>query len=364
MINNQIILIMKKLLLNLFAVALILSSGIFTACSNDDDGKKDDRNPVKIEKKNETALLLCSFGSSYSQPQATYDKIIADYKEAYPNTDIYMSFTSRQIISSVYNKLGKAYAYPDQWLPAIASAGYKKVYVQSLHIIPGEEYLSLMNTDVKKNFMIPNPDIIVAKGACLLETDEDVKEVAEILYKYYKERLDAGEVVALMGHGNPDTEYTHANGRYNELEATLQGLSGEKNIFVGTVDWGEKMFSHIREELKAFAERKNKAPKDITVNLAPLMSIAGDHAQNDMLGDLEDGQTMANVDPEENDHDAEFSWKLKIQKMGFKINTKGTITDEKDFNVVGLADHTAIRQIWLNHMKEAVKEASSWNGDK
>mgnify|MGYP000662339737 CR=1 FL=1 len=38
----------------------------------------------------------------------------------------------------------------DQWLKAIGDAGYKRVAVQSLHVIPGEEYLSLMNTDVKK----------------------------------------------------------------------------------------------------------------------------------------------------------------------------------------------------------------------
>lgn len=37
----------------------------------------------------------------------------------------------------------------DQWLKAIGDAGYKRVAVQSLHVIPGEEYLSLMNTDVK-----------------------------------------------------------------------------------------------------------------------------------------------------------------------------------------------------------------------
>ena len=195
-----------------------------------------------------------------------------------------MSFTSRTIVSRVYAQIGKAYAQPDLWLSAIGKAGYKNVYVQSLHIIPGEEYLSLMNTDVKKNFMIPYPDIKVAKSACLLETEEDVDAVAEILYSYYKARLDKGEVVALMGHGNPDTEYTHANERYTQLENALQALSGEKNIFIGTVDWGNMMFSHIRDEIKAFAPRIGITEgnyKTVTVNLAPLISTAGDHSQND-----------------------------------------------------------------------------------
>lgn len=351
---------MRKLLINLFAVALILATGVFTACSDDDD-KNDDRSAVKIDKKHDTALLLCSFGSTYAQPLATYDKIIADYKAAYPNTDIYMSFTSATIVTRVNAKEGNAYAQPDVWVKAIGAAGYKNVYVQSLHIIPGEEYLNLMNRDVKKSLMVAFPNVKVAKSPCLLETEEDVDKVAQILYSYYKPRLDKGETVVLMGHGNPDSEYTHANTRYDQLEEALQALSGQKNIIVGTVDYGSKMFTQVRDELIAFAASKNKNYKDITVNLAPLMSIAGDHAQNDLLGGLEDGKTMNDVDPYESDHEAEYSWMLKLEKLGFIISTDGSNINDKGFNVVGLGDHSAIRQLWLNHMVEAIKKAQSWN---
>lgn len=351
---------MRKLLINLFALAFILSAGVFTACSDDDDNN-DDRSAVKIDKKHDTALLLCSFGSTYAQPLATYDKIIADYEAAYPNTDIYLSFTSATIVTRVNAKEGNAYAQPDVWVKAIGNAGYKNVYVQSLHIIPGEEYLNLMNRDVKKTLMVSFPDIKVAKSPCLLETEEDVDDVAQILYNYYKTRLNNGEVVVLMGHGNPDSEYTHANTRYDQLEDALQALSGQKNIIVGTVDYGEKMFTQVRDELKAFAAGKGKEYKDITVSLAPLMSIAGDHAQNDLLGGLEDGQTMDDVDPYEPDHEAEYSWKLKLQKLGFTISTDGTNIEDNGFNVIGLGDHKAIRGIWLSHMVEAVKNAESWN---
>lgn len=356
--------IMNNLGKYFFVLSLVFGMGMFLSCSKDDDKKESKQGPVEIVKKNKTALLLCSFGSTYQQPQATYDQIIADYKAAYPNTDIYMSFTSATIVSRVFAQIGIAYAQPDLWLKAIADAGYETVYVQSLHIIPGEEYLSLMNTKVKKDFMIPNPDIVVAKSACLLETEEDVEIVADILYQYYKDRLDRGEVVALMGHGNPDTEYTHANQRYTQLEESLQKRSGEKNIFVGTVDWGSMMFSHIRKEIEAFAIRKGITAenyKDVVVSLAPLMSIAGDHAQNDLLGDLEDGQTTAGIDPYEDDWDAEYSWKLKLSKLGFTISEDGTNTDEKNFNVLGLGDHKEIRMLWLRHMEEAVKNAKSRN---
>lgn len=352
---------MNKFLKSILALVLVTSMSMFIACSSDDDSQDEDRTAVKVEKKHDTALLLCSFGSTYEQPQATYDKIVSDYQAAFPNTDIYVSFTSRTIVTRVYSKLQKAYAQPDLWLKAIGQAGYKTVYVQSLHIIPGEEYLSLMNTDVKKNFMVPFPDVRVAKSACLLETEEDVDAVAKAVYDYYKPRLDKGEVVALMGHGNPDSEYVHANERYNQLEVKLQELSGKKNIFIGTVDWGQKMFSHIREELIAYAAREGKANKDVVVTLTPLMSIAGDHAQNDLLGDLEDGQTAEKINPYEKDQDAEYSWKLKLEKLGFTISKDGTVTSTDGFNVIGLADHKEIRSVWINHMKEAEKNAESWN---
>lgn len=352
--------ILKRLVQNMTSILLLSSVIFFTSCSKDDDSD-DDHNPVRIEKKHDTALLLCSFGSTYEQPQKTYESIVADYREAFPNADVYVSFTSRTIVSRVYAKIGEAFAQPDLWLKAIGEAGYKTVYVQSLHVIPGEEYLSLMNTDVKKNFMIPFADVKVAKGTCLLESDEDIDAVANALYAYYKPRLDNGEVVALMGHGNPDTEYNHANEKYSKLETKLQSLSGEANIFVATVDWGDQMFSHVRESIKTFAASKGKTYGQVVVNLSPLMSIAGDHAQNDLLGDLEEGKTMANVNPDEPDWEAEFSWKLKLQKLGFTISTEGTITDPAKFNVIGLGDHKAIRNVWLSHMKAAVPHAESWN---
>lgn len=345
----------------LLAFMLVMAfTATFTSCSDDDD-KEDNRNPVQINKKSDTALLLCSFGSTYEQPQATYEKIIADFQKEFPSADIYISFTSRTIVSRVYAQLGKAYAQPDLWLSAIAKAGYKNVYVQSLHVIPGEEYLSLMNTDVKKNFMVPNPDVKVAKSACLLNEDEDIEAVATALYNHYKARLVKGEVVALMGHGNPDKEYEHANEKYDQLEKELQRLSGKANIFIGTVDWGEKMFSHVRDGIIEYTESLLKQNSEVTVSLSPLMSIAGDHAQNDLLGDLEPGQKMDDVKPYEDDEDAEFSWKIKLQKLGFKISEDGTLTGDDNFNVIGLADHSAIRKVWVNHMKEAVEEAISWN---
>lgn len=359
---------MKKIYYLCVAV-LLATTAVLSSCSKE-DSKLDDKNPVQVLKKHDTAILLCTFGSTYELPQTTFSAIVKDYEKKYPNADIYLSFTSRTCVSRVGAKIGKYFAQPDLWLRAIGEAGYKKVGVQSLHVIPGEEYLSLMNTDVKKNFMIPFPDIQVAKGACLLDNggekdgDNDVETVANVLYnEFCKEKVEKNEFVILMGHGNPDKEYTHANARYSQLEAALQKLDGDKKrIFVGTVDYGDMMFSYIRQELatatgnpqanNAANGTTQQAANGVVLHLAPLMSVAGDHAHNDMAGDLESPQTVADVNPYEPDHEAEFSWKLKLRKLGYTV-------EESNCYMIGLGDYANLRQVWMGHLD--MSSAESWN---
>lgn len=342
-------------------VAVLLSAIAMTSCSKEKIGT-DDKNPVQVVKKHDTAILLCTFGSTYELPQNTFSAIVKDYEQKYPNADIYLSFTSRTCVSRVGAKIGKYFAQPDLWLRAIGQAGYKTVGVQSLHVIPGEEYLSLMNTDVKKNFMIPFPNIKVAKGACLLV--DEVDATAKILYdEFCKAKVDKGEYVVFMGHGNPDQEYNHANNRYSEMEAALQKLDGgKKRIFIGTVDYGDMMFSYIRKELatatsnpqadNAANGKTQQKANGVSVHLIPLMSVAGDHAHNDMAGDLEDKQTIADVNPYEPDHEAEFSWKLKLRKLGYTV-------EDKNCHMIGLGDFAGLRKIWMSHLD--MSSAESWN---
>lgn len=132
---------------------------------------------------------------------------------------------------------------PDLRLNALGKNNYKRVAVQSLHIIPGEEYLSLMNTDVKKDFVIERyPNVEVLKSPCLVYDENDVKDVATVLYDHYKAKLaEKNHILLLMGHGNPDVNY-NANSNYSEAEEALQQLAPNKNVFVGTVDYGDMLF--------------------------------------------------------------------------------------------------------------------------
>ena len=93
----------------------------------------------------DSALLLVTFGSTYPGPHETFARTRAFFAEAYPDSDIYMAFTSRICIARWYKKTGEQYHTADVILDKIGQAGYKRVRIQSLHIIPGLEFSFIHN---------------------------------------------------------------------------------------------------------------------------------------------------------------------------------------------------------------------------
>lgn len=379
-------------------LATALCTGL-TACGDDDDVEST-LNPAEQQvaqtKQHDTALMLCTFGSTYNESLSVYDDIIADFKSAFPDVDIYMSFTSRTCINRVQASTGIERYELDQWLKAIGNAGYKRLAVQSLHVIPGEEYLSLMNTDIKKYFMIQwFPTVDVLRGANLLSTDEDTEAVAKVLYDHYANKLaDKHNLVLLMGHGNPDANYS-ANQKYADTQAALQAKATNKNIFVGTVDYGDMLFWPKEEEenpadriqdanvvrsqypgciysqIMQYCENNNLQPADVKVYIMPFMSIAGDHAHNDLWG-LEALAENASLDDVELSSN-EYSWRERLSKIGFNvqldfeshpISQAGAdhgITSGCDIKALG--SYPEIRQIWVKHLLEEWKADAWMNGE-
>ena len=380
----------------LLATALCVG---FASCSDNDDVEST-LNPAEQQvaqtKQHDTALMLCTFGSTYNESLSVYEDIIADFKSAFPDTDIYMSFTSRTCINRVQASTGIERYELDQWLKAIGNAGYKRLAVQSLHVIPGEEYLSLMNTDIKKYFMIQwFPQVDVLRGANLLSTDEDTEEVAKVLYTHYADKLsDKHNLVLLMGHGNPDESYS-ANQKYADTQEALQAKAINKNIFVGTVDYGDMLFWPKEEEenpadriqdkdlvrreypnciysqIMQYCENNKLQPADVNVYLSPFMSIAGDHAHNDLWG-LEALAENASLDEVELNSN-EYSWRERLSKIGFNVQLDFESHPlsqagadhgiSSGCNIMALGSYPEIRQIWVKHLREQW-EANAWmNGE-
>lgn len=315
------------------AVLVAMTFGGFTACSDSDDA---DKTPaaLRYEKKHDTAILLVTFGSTYDEPHGTYDKQLAQFKEAFPDADIFFSFTSVTCINRWYAASGEQFITPDKWLGSFIEKGYEHVYVQSLHVIPGEEYQLLRDKYVKSDYNFLVQDLTPAReeaccGTALLTSDEDIEAVAKILVDAFAVQLQAGEAVAFMGHGNPVSDYDHANASYEKIERAMQAYAasayGNGNVFVGTVDYPAMLVDYVIAEMEA-----KGVSKSTPVSLHPLMSIAGDHANNDMA-----------------DEEDEESWISMLKAEGW-TTVKPTVK--------GLGDYPAINAVWIQHLRDAIAE--------
>ena len=310
-------------------------------------------NDVKDNKKHDKVILLVAFGSTWEQAYDAFDTTIKAYKTAFPNYDIFLSYSSAICINRAAageNTDPRYYYAPPFWLNAFADKNvqYDEIVVQSLQVIPGEEYTRVINyiKDFANNANGDLDDKYLSEvelklGVPLLQDkDADVSLVAKELNALYSEKAAEG-VVAFMGHGNPDSYDTYkANVRYTELEEALQKYS--KNYFVGTVDMMDNFKTNVYDRMQKAGIKSGK------VFCHPLMSIDGDHGHNDMAGDDDDNWDGEKFTPNEEGEVEDTSWKMYFQHLGYECN------DDTMINL-GLLELPNIRQIWMNHTQDAIE---------
>jgi sirohydrochlorin cobaltochelatase len=323
---------------------------------------------VKSQKKNNKAILLVAFGSTWQQAFDAFDETVEAYKKAFPQYDVYLSFSSAICINRAAAGENAAdgaeirnYYAPPFWLTAFAQKGvmYSEIVTQSLQVIPGEEYTRVINyiKDFANNANGDLDDdylsrVVLKLGVPLLQDeDKDVNAVAKALNNLYKGQA-ANDIVAFMGHGNPDSYDTYkANVRYTQLEEALQEIN--PHYFVGTVDMMENFKTHVYERMaEAGLNTANRK-----VYLHPLMSIDGDHGHNDMAGDDLPEQfegksyTIDDLLDEANDEGEveDCSWKVFFGAKGSGFTCDNSTMIEK-----GLLELPTIRQIWMDHTRDAI----------
>jgi sirohydrochlorin cobaltochelatase len=320
---------------------------------------------VKKSKKHDKVILLVAFGSTWEQAYDAFDDAVGAYKDTFKDYDVFLSFSSAICINRAAageNVDPRNFYAPNFWLTAFAQEGvqYKEIVVQSLQVIPGEEYTRVINY-IKDFANNANGDLedeylagVTLKLGVPLLQDElvDVPAVANELHALYKDKA-ATDVVAFMGHGNPDAYDTYkANVRYTQLENALQKLS--PNYFVGTVDMMENFKTHVYARMKA----AGLTTKNMKVYCHPLMSIDGDHGHNDMAGDdlpedvdpdnytFAELQAMANEEGEVED----TSW-----KMYFGAKGSGFTCNDDTMIEFGLLELPTVRAVWMQHTADAIE---------
>ena len=258
------------------------------------------------EKPARKAILLVAFGTSDPEAQKTFGRIEEQARKAFPGVEIRWAYTSRMIRHKLA-KEGKALDSPEMALARLMESGYTHVAVLSLHTIPGEEFHELYRNAILYGQMAEGFErILVARP--LLSSPKDMEKVAGVLLKNIPNR-NPSDGVLFMGHGS---ERHPADAIYLAMNQVFQDL--DPNVFVATVD-GKPTVENTLPKLRS---RKIKK-----IFLVPLMSVAGDHARNDMAGDKPN------------------SWKSILAKEGYacEVILKGT------------ADDPEIVNVWLDHLR-------------
>lgn len=259
-------------------------------------------------KEQKTGILLVAFGTSEPSAQAAFDNIDRKVKAAWPDIPVYWAYTSR-IIRHKLAKQGKYLDSPAMALARMADEQFTHVAVQSLHTIGGSEYHDLRRVVGAFKSMGDFESIIL--GYPLLATQSSMEKTVDALFDMIPADRKKEDAVVFMGHG------THhpSNAFYPAL--MFQAQQRDPLVFIGVVEG----YPEIDEIQSWLAEKKTK-----TAWLLPFMSVAGDHAKNDMAGD-------------END-----SWKSILSGAGIQCHTV----------LKGTAEYDGFVDIWLSHLEDVL----------
>jgi len=262
------------------------------------------------KKPDKTGILLVAFGTSVPEATSAIDALVKDAEAAFPGVPVRLAYSSK-IIRDKLAAQGVQKRSPAQALADMAAEGFTKVAVQSLHSIPGREYNDIKATTELFRVM-PKGIARVAVGRPLLYLPEDIEKAAETLLPTLPKHRK-GEAVVLMGHG---TEHP-ANAAYSALQLAL--WKHDPMVFVATVESLPGLDALI-PQLKRHGVR--------TAYLVPFMSVAGDHAHNDMAGKEAD------------------SWASRLAAAG--VTPKPVL--------VGQGSRPAMAALWIAHLKDAMTE--------
>lgn len=262
---------------------------------------------VNILKK---AILVVSFGTSYEDTRVKcIESIENKIKNKFNGFEVRRAFTSNMIIKKLKERDNLYIDTTSEALKRLKEDGYREIYVQSLHLIPGDEYDKVRDSVLK----FEGEFDVLKLGRPLLYNSEDYIIAVEALKNQLPSRTE-NHAVLLMGHGSGH----YSNSAYPCLQYVLEDL-GETNVYMATVE-GYPNFDNVKEKLK------QKNIQEIT--LMPYMLVAGDHARNDMAGEEEE------------------SWEQILKVLDMKVNVY----------MHGLGENEKYQDIFVQHLADIVRE--------
>ena len=269
-------------------------------------------------------IVLAPYGTLFPSALATYDQIRKAYEREFPGSPIRLAFTSQLMIERLNEKEGMVIPSPLAALAQLRDLGCRKAVVQSLQIVPGEEFhqmASLVNG--LKGIGTKSGFDRLELGLPLLVGLEDCKKVSSLIPTFLSRGATNGadreylrdpenEAVVLVGHGTGHP----ADSLYSLMAGMLR--KDHRNVFLGTLE-GFPGISDVISELKASGAKK--------VKLLPFLLVWGGHATKDLAGR------------------SPGSWKSLLEQNGFEVDALNEPLGEQE----------EIVSIFLEHTKNALK---------
>ncbi|MFZ5586777.1 MAG: sirohydrochlorin cobaltochelatase [Thermodesulfobacteriota bacterium] len=256
-----------------------------------------------------TAALLVTFGSSHAGAAAGLAQVEADLKAARPELSVRWAYTSEKVRARLA-KQGQKVLSPAEALAALRAEGFKRVAVQSLHVIAGAEFHELAAET--RAFAAANPGLRVALGRPLIGDNDDLLALTGALL------AEAGPprpglALVWVGHGS----HHPAGLTYPALAWAL--ARAQPNAFLGTVE-GKPDFDDVMAGIQAAGLKEAR--------LMPLLTVIGEHSKEDIAGDAAD------------------SWKSRLTAAGIAVTPA----------LRAISEIKAVRDIWLGHLGLALKD--------
>ena len=325
------------MILSVFTVVFFLAAAVAAQLLLSSDAYAFERKPQK------PSIVLAAFGTTDLGGLQSILHVKDRIALAFPDYDIHLAFTSN-IIRDIWHERAadKKFRKDNPTVPEeiygiknalttlaeIADDGARLILVQSLHITDGEEYTDLENlVKALDNYKTVKPVLKpfpwIGVGAPAFGTgDGQAKYIdrgVQALKPLVDEAVAEGANLVLMGHGNEHL----TQGIYHKLQTALR-KAYNPNIYIGTVE-AKPHAPDILAEINKVAG----APKKIY--LAPMMVVAGDHANNDMAGPEPD------------------SWASVFKAGGYEVNSK----------LEGLGSSDAFADIFVEHLKAVEPEVKA-----
>lgn len=263
-----------------------------------------------------TGVLLVAYGASNYRGTDTLKRVQAQAESRF-RLPVRWAFTSE----ALRNRLAQSRTKSDSVFKALKRMRFERythVAVQSLHVIPGQEYEGVA-ADCEA--VRTEGGLTIAQGAPLLDQDATgaVEGVARLLLEHAPGQRKPEDLVLYMAHGSR----SECGSLYHDLADALNRL--DSSMFLATMV-GSRSGGGTAEDGLGMLFPRLLPLRGRAVWLLPMLSLIGRHALSDMAGGEPD------------------SWKSRLEQAGFPCHAE----------LHSLAEDPAFIGAWLDRLECAL----------